>query len=164
MQRDSRMWSVGRTVAMAVMTLLGVAVLVVNIHEVVQADSRISGLRAHGRQVAGGATVDYACSSGRGASCSASDVWLSFRDAGGHDEYVPEDELAQALYVPSGRAGDDGLVRTTVVYDPADPQDAQAAGALHWGVADFVAHRWFPFALGVVLAGVGAAALVIDRI
>ncbi|OIJ94783.1 hypothetical protein BIV23_35880 [Streptomyces monashensis] len=154
----------GRTVALAAMALFGVALLVGTLREVAQADSRISALRDHGRRVPGGAVVSYACSTGRGASCSASSVMLSFRAGDGDDEYVREDELADSLYVPSGRPSeDDGLVRTTVVYDPADPANAQAAGALHRGVVDFVADRWFPIALGVVLTGVGAAALVIDR-
>lgn len=158
------MRAVGRTVAMAVTALFGVAVLVANVHEVIQADSRISGLRAHGRQVSGDATVDSSCSTGRTISCSTSGVRLGFRDAAGHDEDVPEQELAHALYVPAGPRGDDGRVRTTVVYDPTDPANAQAAGVLHWGVVDLIAHRWIPLALGVVLAGVGGAALVVDRI
>ncbi|WP_143076660.1 DUF3592 domain-containing protein [Streptomyces sp. MUSC 14] len=165
MQRDSRIWAVGRTVAMAVMTLVGLGILVADVRDIAQADSHISDLRAHGRRVPGSAALGYSCSSGRGGGCSVSSVQLIFRAADGDDVYVPEDELAESLYVPSGRpSGAEDLVPTTVVYDPADPEDAQAAGALHWGVVDLIAHHWLSFALGVVLTGVGAAALVIDRV
>jgi hypothetical protein len=147
------------------MALFGVALLVGTIREVVRADSRISALRAHGRQVLGVADVGYACSRGRGSSCSVSSVMLSFRAADGKDEDVPEEKLADSFYVPSGgRFEYDGLTSTAVVYDPADPENAQAAGALRWGVVDFIAHDWFRLAAGVVLAGVGTAGLVIDRI
>lgn len=159
------MRAVGRTVAMVVMTLVGVGILVADVREIAQTDSHISDLRAHGRRVPGNAALGYSCSSGRGGGCSVTGVQLIFRAADGDPEYVPEEELGESLYVPSGRpSGDEGLVPTTVVYDPADPQDAQAAGALHWGVVDLIAHRWLSLALGVVLTGVGAAALVIDRV
>jgi hypothetical protein len=50
-------------------------------------------------------------------------------------------------------------VHTTVVYDPADPDDAQAAGVLHWGALDLIEHRWLAFTIGLLVALVGPTAL-----
>jgi hypothetical protein len=155
-------------VASVVMVLFGASLLVVNTVEVVQGAGRISALRAHGRRVPGEAEIVTACStsSKSGAStCSTSTVWLSFRDAHGLDQYVAEPRLAHSLYVPGGSADSGGTVHTTVVYDPADPdENAQAVGALRWNAWDLVAHRWLPFTLGLVLTAAGAGALVTDLV
>ncbi|MCW7940622.1 hypothetical protein AAW14_00780 [Streptomyces hygroscopicus] len=150
--------------AAAVMALVGAGVLAADIVEVLQGDGRISELRAHGRQVPGDASIEWACSAGRGSSCSPSKVWLSFHDATGLPQFTAEPSLAQTLYVPSGAADDDGYVHTTVVYDPAHPEEALPAGVLHWGAWDLIERRWFAFTVGLVLAVAGAAALVSDRI
>ncbi|MGW7820404.1 hypothetical protein ACWGLF_20245 [Streptomyces puniciscabiei] len=160
MQFDTRTRRWGRTVAALVMALLGVGILAANIVEVVQGDDRISELRAHGRRVPGDASVLTACSTGRTTSCSTSAVWLSFRDAKGLPQFTAESRLAHALYVPSGERDAEGHVHTTVVYDPADPDDAQAAGVLHWNAWDLIEHRWLPFTIGLVLALAGSVALV----
>jgi hypothetical protein len=157
----TRRWS--RTVAALVMALLGASILCANIVEVVQGADRISELRAHGRRVPGDAAVLDRCSSGRGTECSTSGVWLSFRDAKGLPRFTAESRLAQSLYVPSGPRDDEGHVRTTVVYDPADPDDAQAAGVLRWNAWNLIEHRWLAFTIGLVLAVAGSAALAIDR-
>ncbi|AOR36607.1 hypothetical protein BFF78_41075 [Streptomyces fodineus] len=151
-------------VAALVIALLGVSILTVNIIEVVQGDDRIAELRAHGRRVPGDASVLEACSTGRGAECSPSAVWLSFHDAKGLPEFADEARLAHSLYVPSGPRDGEGHVRTTVVYDPSDPEDAQAAGVLRWNAWDLIEHRWLAFTIGLVLAGAGSAALAIDRL
>ncbi|MFB7509878.1 DUF3592 domain-containing protein [Streptomyces broussonetiae] len=164
MQTDRRTRTGSRTVAAVVMAVIGAGILAVSLTEVVQGDSRISALRAHGRRVPGDASIARACSTGRGTTCSTTNVWLTFRDAQGLDEYVAEPRLAHTLYVPSGPAGDDGRVHTTVVYDPADPDDAQAAGALRWGPWDLIEHRWLTFTVGLGLAVAGSGALVADRI
>ncbi|MEU6775083.1 DUF3592 domain-containing protein [Streptomyces sp. NPDC046759] len=158
----TRRWS--RTVAALVMALLGVGILAANVVEVVQGDDRISELRTHGRQVPGDAYVLHACSTGRGAGCSTSAVWLSFHDAEGLPEFADEPRLAHTLYVPSGPRDDEGHIHTTVVYDPADPEDAQAAGVLHWNAWNLIQHRWFAFTIGAVLAVAGSAALATDRL
>ncbi|WNM35606.1 hypothetical protein RKE30_37250 [Streptomyces sp. Li-HN-5-11] len=151
-----------RTVAAVVTALLGAGIVVADVAEVVQGAGRISELRAHGRRVPGEAFVEQSCSTGRGGGCSASGVSLSFHDAHGLEQFTEEPRLAQALYVPSGPVEADGSVRTTVVYDPADPQDAQAAGVLHWGALDLLRHRMLPLTIGLVLAVVGPAALAVD--
>jgi hypothetical protein len=151
------------TVSAVVMALLGVSILVANTVEVVQGDRRISELRAHGRLVPGVASIAWACSSGRGGGCSPGTVELDFHDAHGIPQLTWEATLAHTLYVPSGPADDDGGVRTTVVYDPANPDDAQAAGVLHWGALDLVEHRWLPFTIGLVLGVAGPAALLSNR-
>ncbi len=150
--------------AAVLMALVGVGVLAATIVEVVQGDSQISELRAHGSRAPGHASIDWACSSGRGGGCSPSKVWLSFHDAKGLPQFTAEPSLAHTLYVPSGRPDDDGYVHTTVVYDPADPEDAQAAGVLKWGALDLIEHRWLALTIGLVLAVAGPAALVTDRI
>lgn len=61
--------------------------------------------------------------------------------------------------MPSGPTDADGLVHTTVVYDPADPEDAQAAGVLRWGALDLLRHRMPPLTIGLVLTVAGPAAL-----
>ncbi|TQK79187.1 hypothetical protein FB563_8410 [Streptomyces puniciscabiei] len=142
------------------MALLGVGILAANIVEVVQGDDRISELRAHGRRVPGDASVLTVCSTGRTSSCSTSAVWLSFPDAKGLPRFTAETRLAHALYVPSGERDAEGHVHTTVVYDPADPDDAQAAGVLHWNAWDLIEHRWLPFTIGAGLAVAGSVALV----
>ncbi|MGW1164292.1 hypothetical protein [Streptomyces sp. NPDC002550] len=160
--RRERRWS--HTVAALVMAVLGVGILAANIVEVVQGDDRISDLRAHGRRVPGDASVLGTCSTGRGAECSTSAVWLSFHDAKGLPQFTSEARLAHTLYVPSGPRDDEGHVHTTVVYDPADPEDAQAVGVLRWNAWNLIEHRWLAFTIGLVLAAAGAAALVGDRL
>lgn len=144
------------------MALIGAGILAANMVEVVQGGSRISELRSHGRQVPGDASVTHACSTGRGITCSTSSVWLTFRNTQGLEEYVAEPRLAHTLYVPSGPTGDDGHMRTTVVYDPSDPENAQAAGVLRWGPWDLIEHRWIVFTIGLVLAVAGSSALAAD--
>ncbi|MEV5878322.1 DUF3592 domain-containing protein [Streptomyces sp. NPDC052101] len=158
----TRRWS--RPAAALVMALLGVGILAANIVEVVEGADRISELRAHGHRVPGDASVLRTCSTGRGTACSTSGVWLSFRDAEGLPEFTAESRLAHTLYVPSGPRDDEGRVRTTVVYDPADPNDAQAAGVLRWSAVDLIEHRWLPFTIGLVLAVAGSAALATERL
>ncbi|MGW4569193.1 hypothetical protein ACWEN3_45025 [Streptomyces sp. NPDC004561] len=146
------------------MTLFGAAVLAVNIVEVVQGSDRLSGLRAHGRRVPGVASVLSSCSTGRTTSCATTAVWLGFKDAAGLPEFASEARLAHSLYVPSGPRNSEGQVRTPVVYDPADPDDAQAAGALRWNAWTLIEHRWLPFAIGLMLSGAGAAALAFQAL
>lgn len=146
------------------MALLGAGVLAANIVEVVQGDHRISALRAHGRQVPGDALVLHTCSSGRGAGCSASAVWLGFRDAKGLTRFAAESRLARTLYVPNGPRDAEGRIRTTVVYDPAHPDDAQAAGILRWNAWDLIEQRWLALTIGAALAVAGSAALVTERL
>lgn len=64
--------------------------------------------------------------------------------------------MAGALYVPP-HARDGGGTPTAVVYDPADPVDAMAEGALRWTVVDLVAKRVVPFTVALVPPAVGAA-------
>jgi hypothetical protein len=146
------------------MALLGAGILAANIVGVVQGDHRISALRAHGRQVPGDALVLHTCSSGRGAGCSTSAVWLSFHDAKGLSRFAAEPRLAHTLYVPNGPRDAEGHIRTTVVYDPAHPDDAQAAGVLRWNAWNLVEQRWLALTIGAVLTVAGSAALAAERL
>ncbi|MEU2926011.1 DUF3592 domain-containing protein [Streptomyces sp. NPDC007251] len=158
----TRNWT--RPVVALVMALFGVGILAANIVEVVQGDHRISALRAHGRQVPGDALVLHTCSSGRGAGCSTSAVWLSFHDAKGLSRFAAEPRLAHTLYVPNGPRDAEGHIRTTVVYDPAHPDDAQAAGVLRWNAWDLIEQRWLALTIGAVLTVAGSAALATERL
>ncbi|MEU9440773.1 DUF3592 domain-containing protein [Streptomyces sp. NPDC048304] len=158
----TRNWT--RPVVALVMALLGVGVLAANSVEVVQGDHRISALRAHGRQVPGDALVLHTCSSGRGAGCSTSAVWLSFHDAKGLSRFAAEPRLAHTLYVPNGPRDAEGHIRTTVVYDPAHPDDAQAAGVLRWNAWNLIEQRWLALTIGAVLTVAGSAALATERL
>ncbi|MDF3300512.1 DUF3592 domain-containing protein [Streptomyces tropicalis] len=163
MQKNTRTRRWGRVLAAAVTALIGAVVLTANVVHVVRAEGRISALRAHGRRVPGDAEIVRHCSGGRFTECSTTSVWLDFRDGRGIPVTAVEPRLATSLYVPAGPADADGRVRTTVVYDPAAPEEAQAAGALDWGPLDLAGHRWFAFAVGLVLAGAGAVALLSEN-
>ncbi|MEU7303917.1 DUF3592 domain-containing protein [Streptomyces sp. NPDC007206] len=158
----TRNWT--RPVVALVMALFGVGILAANSVEVVQGDHRISALRAHGRQVPGDALVLHTCSSGRGAGCSTSAVWLSFHDAKGLSRFAAEPRLAHTLYVPNGPRDAEGHIRTTVVYDPAHPDDAQAAGVLRWNAWDLIEQRWLALTIGALLTVAGSAALATERL
>lgn len=145
------------TAAAVAVTLVGVFVLTIQVLQLWHSDEELASLRGHGRHTSARATLTTHCSSaGRGGySCDTSSVWLDFTDATGTPVSTTEQAIDGSLYVPHGHRDAEGQVRTTVVYDPADPYRAQAAGALDQGVLDLATHQWIALTIGLVLLGGG---------
>jgi hypothetical protein len=148
-----RWWPVAAALTVA---LIGGLLLTGHILRLQHGDAELTALRDHGRHTSADATLAIACSTGgRGTSCATSSVWLDFTDTAGRPVAEPEEAIDGSLYVPHGPRDAEGRVATTVVYNPAHPERAQAAGALNQGVLDLATHHWVALTLALVLLGAG---------
>ncbi|WP_369248046.1 DUF3592 domain-containing protein [Streptomyces sp. R41] len=148
-----RWWPAAAAVTVA---LIGGLLLAGQILQLQHGDAELAALRDHGRHTSAHATLATACSfGGRGTSCDTSSVWLDFTDTAGQPVTEPEEAIDGSLYVPHGPRDPEGRVATTVVYDPAHPDQAQAQGALDQGFLDLATHHWAALTLALVLLGAG---------
>ncbi|KOV56870.1 DUF3592 domain-containing protein [Streptomyces sp. MMG1121] len=153
-----RWWPTAAAVAVA---LVGVLVLTIQVRRLQEGRDELSALRAHGRHAPAHATLSTSCSSGgRGTTCVTSSVWFDFTDATGESTGGEEEPIDGSLYVPHGHRDAEGRVTTTVVYDPAQPDQMEAEGALDQGVLDLATHHWMELTIGLVLLGGGLSATV----
>ncbi|WP_330306117.1 MULTISPECIES: DUF3592 domain-containing protein [unclassified Streptomyces] len=153
LSRLSRWWPTAAAVTVA---LFGVLILTIQIRQLHGSYQELANLREHGRHTTAHATVSTTCSSGvRDTTCDTSSVWLDFNDTSGDPVDEPEETIDGSLYVPDGHRDAEGRVATTVVYDPAHPDLAQAEGALDQGVLDLATHHWIALTIGLVALGAG---------
>ncbi|MFF4347462.1 DUF3592 domain-containing protein [Streptomyces sp. NPDC001530] len=148
-----RWWPAATAVTVA---LIGGLLLAGQMRQLHHGEAELAALRHHGRHASAHATLDTAFSSGgRGTSCETSSVWLDFTDATGDPVSEPEETIGGSLYVPHGSPDREGRVATTVVYDPAHPDRAQAVGALEQSVLDLARHHWLALTVALALLGAG---------
>ncbi|MCA1221067.1 hypothetical protein [Streptomyces sp. 8L] len=150
-----RLW--WKPVLACVVAVFGAMSLAGVVKTVVEGHFELAGLRAHGAHAAGNALVMTDCGGTRRSySCDTSAVWLDFTDAHHHRQMVREKEIASDLYEPHGKRDAELNVATTVVYDPADPDDAQPAGAVEQSVLDLARHNLSTLVITVLMAAIGA--------
>lgn len=143
------------TAAAVTVALVGALLLASQVEHIRDGRGELAALRAHGLHARAQATLSTTCSTGRGTTCETSSVWLDFTDAAGDPVSVPETPVDGSLYVPRGHRDAEGHVATTVVYDRADPYDAQPAGALAQDPLDLASHHWLALTLALALLGGG---------
>ncbi|WP_329457988.1 hypothetical protein [Streptomyces sp. NBC_01497] len=149
-----RLW--WKPVLACVVAVLGALSLAGQIKMVVQGRAELADLRTHGTRVPGEARVMTHCGgSGRSYSCGTSAVRLDFTDTRKVPWLVGEKSVASSLYVPRGKLNDEAAIATTVVYDPADPEDAQALGAVGQNVLDLARHNLSTLVITVLMAVLG---------
>ncbi|MGY0057547.1 hypothetical protein ACWY4P_13430 [Streptomyces sp. LZ34] len=152
-----RWWSTAAAVAVA---LIGALLLAGQVKQVWNGHAELAALRAHGLHARAQASLTTTCSQGRGISCTTSSVWLDFIDADGDPVTVPEKAIDGSLYVPHGHRDTEDRVATTVVYDRADPYEAQPAGALDQSVLDLAARHWIALTIALALLGAGVTGAI----
>ncbi|WP_055413909.1 MULTISPECIES: hypothetical protein [Streptomyces] len=152
-----RWWTTAAAVTVA---LIGALLLAGQVKHVWDGHAELAALRAHGLHSRAQASLTTSCTQGRGISCQTSSVWLDFIDADGDSVSVPEEAIDGSLYVPHGHRDAEDRVATTVVYDRANPYEAQPAGALDQSVLDLAAHRWIAWTIALALLGGGTAGAI----
>lgn len=150
----------GTTAVAVTVALIGALLLAGQVKHVWDGHTELAALRAHGLHARAQASLTTSCTQGRGISCHTSSVWLDFHDADGDSVSVPEETIDGSLYVPHGHRDAEDRVATTVVYDRANPYEAQPAGALDQSVLDLAAHHWIAWTIALALLGGGTAAAI----
>ena len=150
-----RLW--WKAVLACAFAVTGVLSLTGQIVALFDGNADLTGLRAHGTSATAHAQLMTHCSMGTrgGTSCDTAAVWLAFT-ARNQQMLVYEKPVDGTLYVPHGHTDALAGVVTTVVYLPANPDDAQPEGALDQSILDLASQNLGSLSIAVLMITVGA--------